>query len=302
MRTRTLVLAVLVATAGLSIGLSQAPRQTKAVRTSAVYCREPGGKEWQLFGYYESESAARGVFDHLDAGGFETQLRVTSTPIPHTEKSQVVARGNKSLPIEETVTMERATELFQKMSKQPDLAFRFPLDGCYARAELMVERLAKLGAKPRKIWAVANGEELYAKTKDHPKGFVTWAYHVAPALRVRDKDDLQRWYVIDPSLFAAPATVTDWMQAQMKKEDGYRPYMTVTLPGNPPTWVDNKKRNGSGYWPGGDPKEGVREHALTTMKRYKPWEGKERPKSFGRLGAEFDAGGAVAFWIIARDQ
>jgi hypothetical protein len=101
-------------------------------------------------------------------------------------------------------------------------------------------------------------------------------------LRVRDKDDEQRWYVIDPSLFSAPATLTAWMKAQMRKEDGHQPFMTITKPGQAPKWVDHKVRAGSGYWPGSDPKEGAHAHALSVMKKYKPWEGKVMPKSSAR--------------------
>jgi hypothetical protein len=154
----------------------------------------------------------------------------------------------------------------------------------------MVEMMIRSGLKPRKVWAVAHGTELIAKTKHHPKGFVTWGYHVAPVLRVREKDDAQRWYVIDPSLFTAPVTLTAWMKAQMK-EGGHKPFLTVTKPGQAPKWGDHKVRTGSGYWPGGDPKEGVHAHAVATMKKYKPFEGKVMPRKTGRLWPPPDARG-----------
>ncbi len=280
---RPLWLLLLLATV-LSLGANSSQQKSQsAIRTSTVYYRDAGDKDWLLFGYYANEDEARAVFEHLDQAGFETELRITNVAIPTTQQAESVARGSKLLPIEQTVPLKRAQELFREMARQTDLAFRYPTDGCYARAELMVERLSQLGAKPRKIWAVANGEALHAKTKNHPRGYVTWAYHVAPALRVRDTDDSQRWYVIDPSLFTELATVTDWMKAQMKRDTGRRPYLTVTRPGRAPTWIDKKQRGESGYWPGRDPKEGPHAHAVATMKKYKPWEGKLPPKHFGQL-------------------
>ena len=131
---------------------------------------------------------------------------------------------------------------------------------------------------------MANGESLYAKTKNHPKGFVTWGYHVAPVLRVRDAKGGQRWYVLDPSLSNAPMTVTAWKTAQMKTASSPAPFLTVSQVGKPPVWLDKKKKPGTGYWPANDPKEGAHKHALATMKKYKPYEGKAPPKSVVRRG------------------
>lgn len=278
MPARMLILSLLlVAAPGLSA--QEKRKQPQAVRTNTVFYRDEGAKEWSLFGYYETEASARNVFDHLERGGYQVKLEITNTRIPKPES--ITRKAAVKLPVSETVTLEKANAVFQAMVKQDDIAFRYPVDGCYARAELMVEQMTRRGLKPRKVWAVANGNELIAKTKHHPKGYVTWGYHVAPVLRVRDKDDEQRWYVIDPSLFTAPATLTAWMKAQMK-EGGHQPFLTVTKPGQAPKWVDNKVRAGSGYWPGGDPKEGAHDHAVATMKKYKPFEGKVMPKKTGR--------------------
>jgi hypothetical protein len=255
--------------------------QAPAGKASNVYYRAKGEKEWSLFGYYASESSARQVIEHLGRTGFEAEVRPGDTPIP---RFGGAPPSTANLPVTETVTHEKATEVFSGMARQTDIAFRFPLDGCYARTQLMVERMQKQGLKPRRVWAVANGEELYARTKNHPKGYVTWGYHVAPVLRVRGPEGKQRWYVIDPSLFEAPATLAQWMYAQMRKREGHRPFVTVTKLGEAPVWVDRKKKDGTGYWPSADPKEGAHKHAVATMKKYKPWEGKSLPKGAVRLG------------------
>jgi hypothetical protein len=280
MPARTLILSLLLLAA--SAAAQDKPKQPQAVRTSTVYFREDGATEWSLFGYYETEASARNVFDHLERGGYQVKLEITNTPIPRPEP--ISRKAPVKLPASETVSLDRATEVFRDMARQDDIAFRYPVDGCYARAELMVELMLRQGLKPRKVWAVASGEELVAKTKNHPKGYVTWAYHVAPVLRVRGADDEQRWYVIDPSLFTAPVTLTAWMKAQMRPEARHQPFLTITRPGQAPKWIDNKVRAGSGYWPGRDPKEGPHVHAVSTMKKYKPFEGKVIPKKTGRLG------------------
>jgi hypothetical protein len=125
---------------------------------------------------------------------------------------------------------------------------------------------------------VANGEALYARTKHHPKGHVSWGYHVAPVLGVRVDTNTKRWFVIDPSLFDKPATLTQWVNAQIKTPKSSRPYLTISKIGEAPIWVDKKRKPGSGYWSASDPKDGPHTHAVATMKKYKPWEDKEPPK------------------------
>jgi hypothetical protein len=256
------------------------PQPKPIVTTSSVFYREKGAANYTLFGYYASEKSGRAIFEHLVRSGYEVELRISNTPIPKTPPLPV----SGLLPVAETVTVQKATDVFNWMARQSDIAYRYPTDGCYARAELMIERMQKNGFKPRKIWSVANGEELYARTKNHPRGFVTWAYHVAPVLRVRTGEKSQRWYVIDPSLSTKPMTITEWEKAQMRTATSTKPYLTLTRPGKPPKWIDHKYKAGTGYWPGTDPGVGVHAHAVATMKKYKPFEGKLPPKSFARRG------------------
>ncbi|MCX7113399.1 MAG: protein-glutamine glutaminase family protein [Proteobacteria bacterium] len=51
--------------------------------------------------------------------------------------------------------MEAATILFNNMALQNDIAFKYPAEGCYARAHLMVQRLQDLGASPSKVLRVS---------------------------------------------------------------------------------------------------------------------------------------------------
>jgi hypothetical protein len=293
MPARSLRLAVLLAAILGTLAAADLPAQTKSpgtgkpaaapappppVTSSAVYFRNKGSKaDWRFFAYFSNEGEARKVFNHLAHSGWETELRISNTPIPKVRSTLTVK------PTEvELISMQKCQEVFAWMARQKDIAYHFPVDGCYARAHLMVERMQKNGFKPRKVWSVANGEALFAKTKNHPRGYVTWGYHVAPILGVRDGKE-QRWYAIDPSLFDRPVILAEWMKAQMRTSNSSKPFVTITKIGEAPLWVDHKKKPGTGYWPTSDPKDGAHNHAVATMRKYKPWEGKQPPRGTALL-------------------
>jgi hypothetical protein len=264
-----ILLAILLASPGATA------QPGKAAGTSrAVYYRPSGSTTWSLFGHYSTESAVKDVVAHLRRTGNEVEVRTADRPVAPAPPRPTT----NLLPASETTSYAKCAEIFNLMAAQRDIAFRFPIDGCYARAHLMCERMIQRGLKPRKIWSVANGDSLYARTKHNPNGYVTWGYHVAPVLRIRNADGTQRWYVIDPSLFPKPATVTMWMNAQMRTPSSPKPYLTISKIGLGPFWLDRKRKPGTGYWPGPDPSGGVHSHALATMRKYKPWEGRIPPK------------------------
>jgi hypothetical protein len=284
-----------VALAALALGASAiladpaGPLPAASPRTTSVSYRGKGKADWQLFGVYRSEQDGREIFNHLSESGFQVKLEVTNRPIPATPRRP--ASGAR--PPRELVKEAKAVEVFKWMARQRDIAFRYPIDGCYARAQLMVERLQKQGFYPFKVWAFANGHSLYARTPNHPRGYVTWSYHVAPVLRVRHENKTQRWYVIDPSLFDRPVPIAQWEQAMRKNSRSHRPYLTVTRIGHPPTLLSKKKAPGSGYWPAADPSEGLHAHAVRIMRKYKLWEGKQPPRGAVR-GLSLDEGLGLA--------
>jgi hypothetical protein len=252
--------------------------------TWTVYNSPKGKGEWFQFGVYSTEESAKEVTDNLAESGWDTKVEkatAVARPVP-----RVLPRApSPRLPKLDTVTLERCTQVFNWLADEKDIAFKYPTDGCYARAQIMCQRMIGKKFRPRKIWSVGNGESLYCKTTNVPRGFVTWGYHVAPILRVRldDAAKSQRWYVLDPSIFKKPATVQEWERAQMRRANGPKPYLTLSRVGTPPVWVNNKKLPGTGYWPGADPPGGPDVHAALTMKKYKPFEGKQPPKKFGFL-------------------
>jgi uncharacterized Zn-binding protein involved in type VI secretion len=162
-----------------------------------------------------------------------------------------------------------AAALFDVVASQSDIAFRFPVDGCYARAHLMIQRMQQMGATPGKAWTFASpGDPLWVSTPNHPDGVVSWGYHVAPTVPVQQPDGSVRDMVIDPSMFDRPVPVEEWRNAQHDT-----PTVVQTAPGEPPI----PARGGSGYWPAPDPAEGTDAHARETMEEYSRWEGTRGP-------------------------
>lgn len=187
--------------------------------------------------------------------------------------AELVARIDESatLTAKRFATFEDANRLFQAMADQPDIAFGFVQDGCYARAHLMIERMRRLGFEPVRVWTFANGEDLHVKTNRHPKGFVQWWYHVAPALPVLSQGKII-YLVIDPSLFNRTVHLDDWVFAQRKSVSSPPPLVQVTKLGKPVYNPRLKTHVGTGYWPDRDPPEGAFRHAISTMRRYKGME------------------------------
>jgi hypothetical protein len=243
-----------------------------------VKYRHQGTVEWIEYRVCPSLKEAEAVARDLEAKGYETLV------LEKFALSRVPARPKTALlPISETVTEEQAKRAFREMRTQNDIAFAFPLDGCYARAHLMVERMQARGYAPFKVWAFANGSEsLQCRTSNYPRGQVEWGYHVAPALRVRYPGGNQYWFVIDPSVFNRPVRISEWKAALKRPRARYEPYVTMTKLGVAPKGPSGSRLPGSGYWPGRDPSSNLHTHAAKTMKRYKPWEGRVPPKSLLR--------------------
>jgi len=240
----------------------------------AVYRRKQGTAGWSLFRAYRTHREASAAARDLYQKSWEVQIhaRVTMTRVPARPRTG-------SLPSGETITLAQANQVFRWMAGQSDISYRYPADGCYARAHLMIRRMVRRGMKPWKVWTFANGESLYVRTSNIPSGHVEWRYHVAPILRVRLQNGKQRWYVIDPSLFRRPVPIATWKNAQRRPSSRYQPYVTLTRLGQAPVGPTGKRLPGTGYWPGHDPRGGQDSHAVRMMKVYKPLEGRMPPRT-----------------------
>jgi hypothetical protein len=249
---------------------AQAPSASPEVSVQ-VLSRARGAKDYRLLGTYTVEAAPQ-VAAQLRAQGYDVL------------QARTPARGPTPAPPEaspnQTTTPAQVRAAFQAVAAQPDIAFRYPADGCYARCHLLVRQLEALGLAPSKLWAFSDGEDLYIRTRHHPRGYVRWSYHVAPAVRARLEDGRRQWLVLDPSLFDGPVSVAQWEQALMRGPTSPRPFLTLTWPGQAPVRPKAGRAEGSGYWPSADPAEGPDAHAASVMRRFKPYEDRWPPKGW----------------------
>jgi hypothetical protein len=129
----------------------------------------------------------------------------------------------------ECVSMETAQRAFDSMAATtcdpatippPCIPFLYPDDGCWARAHEMCRQMINSGLSPRKVWIDCSpGHVLYVNTRNNPRCFVTWGWHVAPSLCVRYFSfpfvlPRTKRMVIDPSLFTTPVREATWKGVQ----------------------------------------------------------------------------------------
>jgi hypothetical protein len=178
------------------------------------------------------------------------------------------------------VSLAKAFEVFKAVARRTDIAFRYPTDGCYARAHLMGLQMFRMGVRPGKVWAfdddAMSGKghaRLVAVTSAHPKGFVSWRYHVAPVLKVRTKTGKVVTCVIDPSLHEAPVSLSTWRKRMTHPRVAFTPRLDVTAWGVGPKDGSGKRIRGSGYYPGPDPTGDITRLAMAKMAEFKPHQG-----------------------------
>lgn len=104
--------------------------------------------------------------------------------------------------VDQTISLQRATDLFNKAANMKDIAWKYKYDGCYARAHLMARRFEEEGVRVDKVWIKG---DLYVPGTD-----IRWNFHVAPIVYVEDDKGGFQKMVIDPSLFDKPVTVEEW--------------------------------------------------------------------------------------------
>lgn len=93
----------------------------------------------------------------------------------------------------------------------PCIPFRYPDDGCWARANEMCRLMLAIGYTPAKVWIDGSLEVISA---NKPGCHVYWGWHVAPTICVRSLPWKTVRTVIDPSLFTTPVTETQWKGVQ----------------------------------------------------------------------------------------
>jgi hypothetical protein len=143
------------------------------------------------------------------------------------------------------ISPEEAERLFQEAAAMDDIPFKYVDDGCYARAEKMIERLQKEGVHLDKVFA--SGGMLQAGEQ------IEWAWHVAPVVWVREKDGSRSSRVIDPSLMKHAVTASEWLAA-FHPSGVQGDALTVAWPDTPSTAPYNRTilyfTPPEVYWPG----------------------------------------------------
>ena len=147
---------------------------------------------------YENKILDKNVLSHLD----------------YLKKISNATQDKKYLSITEVQA------LFKKALAMKDIPFGYKYDGCYARAHLMARRFEAEGIPTQKVWIKG---DLYVPGTD-----ITWNYHVAPVIDVKEKDGVIRKYVIDPSLNDKAVPIDDWVASM--KSHGKGPVMKTTYP------------------------------------------------------------------------
>lgn len=121
----------------------------------------------------------------------------------------------------------------------PCIPFRYPDDGCWARASEMCRLMIAMGRDPGKVWIDGNLDVI---SSNKPGCLVEWGWHVAPTLCVRGRWWFTQRMVIDPSLFTTPVTPADW---KAKQTD---PNATLTFTAHTLYWRNVYPTDPTYYW------------------------------------------------------
>lgn len=118
-------------------------------------------------------------------------------------------------PLRETVSLAEAHSLFLHLAEAPlaggrPLPWKYPSDGCYARAALSTHELERLGFYSDKIFVEG---DLRFPTRYAVDGkCARWRYHISPVVYVRGPKSVSA-YALDPTLFTEPVPYRRWISA-----------------------------------------------------------------------------------------
>lgn len=162
-----------------------------------------GGKTWRWEDRHQNVSAASwdAAVEQLKAAlGTNATLSVESVPL-----GRIPTLSELSALMDELVETPNP-DLTRELGGLTELPFKYIKDGCYARAHVIDKLLADKGYNSAKIFALG---DLQASNEAFPDG-VTWRYHVAPLVMVRNGDGVE-FRVVDPSLDTEPLTADEWV-------------------------------------------------------------------------------------------
>jgi hypothetical protein len=185
---------------------------------------------------------------------------------------------NGVVPQLDVLTFDQVKALYAWMAEQEDIPFRYVLDGCYARAHVMIKRMQAMGITAGKTWAMDKDckpnmfvETPYGPSAHNGSKIVAWWYHCAPTVKVRLPDGSIETCVIDPSLFDRPALLKSW-QDKFGSLNGNKPYFTETKLGEAPILPNGTRSVGTGYAPNYADNGNLDNMSVDTLKKYKAME------------------------------
>jgi hypothetical protein len=126
------------------------------------------------------------------------------------------------------IEQSKANELFRKFVRNKEIPFKYPLDGCYARAHEMARMAEKEQVLMGKVFTEGN---LQVKTNYQKYPIVQWGWHVAPIAYVKQPNGKTVLMVFDPSLFGKPVSVKEWNQKMMDTTNGNKPNVSTSYYG-----------------------------------------------------------------------
>jgi hypothetical protein len=156
----------------------------------------------------------------------------------------------------------------------PDpISFHCPEAGCFARTQVMIERLQSLGVPTQKVWALKpdanpltpprlmprfleDNQPIQGVNRQGQPVDVEWTYHLAPVVLVDVPGGGTLWLVLDPALshtrLAGPISIDTWHSAVgTTRASGFRDQTVLgQAPRNPYT---GGSYAGDGYMLGATP-------------------------------------------------
>ncbi len=171
------------------------------------------------------EEALKGAIKTL-SGKVDTQIdyreNCSSCPKDASQKVQkkresanLYSESNDKTISLTVLSLDELNALFDELAANPEIPFRYPVDGCYARAQKMVMLMEEKGIISGKGWIQG---DLYV---DSPMGEINWSYHVAPLVLVKTPKGPVP-YIIDPSLSKKAIPFSEWTAIMMKKPDSVK--------------------------------------------------------------------------------
>jgi hypothetical protein len=154
----------------------------------------------------------------------------------------------ESRPETEELSPEQARQVFDALSHSSmrtstggsaPIPFGYPANGCYSRAQEMSDILTQLGFASEKVFALAGKRPLAVRSSNddpsltgntaEPDNTVSWTWHVAPMVRVRDPERGVIETVLDPSMGPAPMTLEQWETLMTEGDTKRRTWARLSL-------------------------------------------------------------------------